>query len=476
MHTSTKRRWTVASGAALAAALLVTSSAPARAQGGATDARWQAWLGCWAPATRVVPPRSTAAAPLLACVVPATGSTGVDIATISDTQVVTSDRVEATGERRPFSREGCTGWASAQWSPDGRRVYLRSEYSCAGGLERRVSGLMAMSAKGDWLDVQAVTTGDRTAVRSLRYRLTEAPATLPAEVAEGLPRRGPDASLALTAAVAPITTEDVVEASRLVDPAVVEAWLGERGQGFQLSGARLLALADAGVPGSVTDVMVALSYPHNFTVGTAGIQPAPWPVDDTRGVSGAYGYVPYGGWDPYAYYSPYGLDPYFRGGLAFGGGFGCGPFGYSALYNCGSYGYGYSPYGQFGYGGYGYNPYGYNPYGYYDGYNGWRYGGGIIVIQGSGAASQPHGRVVNGRGYTQEGAGASSGRSVQPRPPREASTAGSPSGSRSSSSGSSSGGAQPSSGGSSSGGSSSGGSAGSSSSGRRAVQPKPPSH
>ena len=452
MTASTGTKWIVA-------ALLVAVSAPARAQSVPTDARWQAWLGCWAPAARVVVPSSTAAAPLLACVVPATGSTGVDIATIADTQVVTSDRIEATGERRPFTREGCTGWASAQWSPDGRRVYTRSEYSCAGGLERKVSGLMAMSSKGDWLDVQAVTTGDRTAVRVLRYRLSDPPATLPAEVAAGLPRRGPDFGLALTAAAAAITPEDVVEASRQVNPAVVEAWLGERGQGFQLNGRHLLALADAGVPGGAIDVMVALSYPRNFSVGTTGIQPAP--VDGSRGISGAYGSASFGGWDPYAYYSPYGLDPYFRSGMAFGG-----PFGYG--------GYGYNPYG---YSPYGYNPYGYNPYGYNSGYNGWMYGGGVIVIQGSSAASQPHGRLVNGRGYTQggssSGGGATAGRGAQPRERTQPSTSGSGSGSaQPRSGGSSSSGSQPSSGGSTSSGSSS---SGSSSSEPRTAHPKPPS-
>lgn len=449
MTASTGTKW-------IMAALLVAVSAPARAQSVPTDARWQAWLGCWAPAARVVAPRSSAAAPLLECIVPATGSAGVDVATISDTLVVMRDRVDATGERRVFSREGCTGWASAQWSPDGRRVYTRSEYSCAGGLERKVSGLMAMSAKGDWLDVQAVTTGDRTAVRVLRYRLSEPPATLPAEVAAGLPRRGPDASLALTAAAAAITPEDVVEASRQVDSAVVEAWLGERGQGFQLDGRRLLALADAGVPGGAIDVMVALSYPRNFTVGTIGIQQqSPWPEDGSRGISGAYGSAPYGGWDPYAYYSPYGLDPFFRSGMAFGG-----PFGY----------------GGYGYGGYGYNPYGYNPYGYNSGYNGWMYGGGVIVIQGSNAAaSQPHGRLVNGRGYTQGGSSASNpSRGAQPRVRTEPSTSGSGSGSaQPRSGGSSSSGSQPSSGGSSSSGSSS---SGSSSGGGRTAHPKPPSN
>ena len=470
MSASTKATWTVVS--AFAAALLVAGSMPARAQTTATDARWQAWLGCWAPATRAVPPRSTAATPLYACVVPAAGSSGVDVATVADTEVVTSDRIEATGERRAFAREGCTGWASAQWSPDGDRVYTRSEYSCAGGLQRTVSGLMALDASGDWLDVQSVTTGGKSAVRVLRYRAVEPPASLPAEVAAALPRRGPAASMARTAAAAPITTADVVDATHAVDPAVVEAWLGERGQGFQLNGTRLLALSDAGTPGGVIDVMVALSYPRNFTVGTGGVQPAPsaWPSDGTRGLSGAYGYGMSGGWDPYGYYSPYGLDPWFRSGMAFGNPYACGAFGYSGIYGC-PFGYGAYGLSPYGYGGYGYNPYGYRPYGgVYGGYNGWMYGGGLVVIQGTSTASQPHGRVVNGRGYTQGGVTSGTSRDAQPRQRPEPNTSGSGSGSQPRSSGGSSG-----SSGSSGANSSSGSSSGSSSSGGRTAHPKPPS-
>jgi hypothetical protein len=225
--------------------------------------------------------------------------------------------------------------------------------------------------------------------------------------------------------------------------------------------------------------MVALSYPRTFTVGTAGIQQqASGPADESRGISGAYSSAPYGGWDPYANYSPYGLDPYFRSGMAFGNPYACGPFGYSGMYNCDAYnpyGYGAYGYGRGGYGGYGYNPYGYNAYGYNGGYNGWMYGGGIIVIEGNGAASQPHGRVVAGRGYTQgSGSASTAGRDAQPRPRIEPSgTTGSGSSPQPRSSGGSSGGSQPSSGGSSS---SSGSSSGSSTGGGRTAHPKPPSN
>ncbi len=195
----------------------------------------------------------------------------------------------------------------------------------------------------------------------------------------------------------------MVEAAWRLDAPVVEAWLAERGQGWSgLNARQLTQLADAGVPGSVTDVMVALSYPRTFAVNAASRQAEFRPSQDARGASVTYGYSPYGSSD---YYSPYGWDFY-------------GPFGLRTLSRFGYDSYLYGGYGY--YAPYGYNPYGYNPYGYYQGYGGYYYyGGGLVVIDVSGSAP-PHGRVVNGRGYTQDPNGNGSGggtRTAHPRPP-----------------------------------------------------------
>jgi len=438
------RRWSLA-GACLLAALVLVRAVPAAAQDAQPDPRWQAWIGCWEPANRPSPSPGGAARAFLVCVVPAGAASAVDVVTVADTEVVARERVEATGERRALTRDGCTGWESAQWSPDGRRVFLRSEYACPRSLPRRSSGLMALSAEGDWLDVRAVTAGDKTGVRVLRYREAGAVATLPPVIAAALEAGAAAAGAARMAAAARVATADVVEASQQLDAAVVEAWLAERGQGFTIDGRRLVELADAGVPEPVIDVMVALSYPRVFTVNAATRQGEFRPEPETRGTAGSYGAAPYG-WGS-NYYSPYGWDSYWPS-----------PYGYFS-----PYAYGWNGYSPYGYGAYGYGPYGYSGYGGFGGYYG---GGGVIITVNGGGTGQatPHGRVVNGRGYSQ---GSGTGTDARPRERQEGSTSGS------GAAPASRGGGTPSSGGSAT--PSSGGSSGQGSSGGRTAHPRPPS-
>jgi hypothetical protein len=153
-----------------------------------------------------------------------------------------------------------------------------------------------------------------------------------------------------------------------VDRPVVEAWLLERGQGFELDAKRLVALADAGVPGTVTDLMVALSNPKVFAINRSAREAELMRQMGQTAVTGrtvpVYAYSPFG-WGPYgSYYSWYGNR----------------------------YGYGYGP-------GYGYG------YG-----NGWYYGNTpIIIVNRNDAGSGSNGgatvttrpRMVNGQGYTE---------------------------------------------------------------------------
>jgi hypothetical protein len=417
----------------LAAELVAGTAAPARAQAPGTDPRWQAWLGCWAPTAAQTRQQGASPRALLVCVVPAAGSTGVDVATVADTEIVSRDRIEATGEHRDVTRDGCTGWESAQWSNEGVRVYLRSELTCQGNLRRRSNGVMALSPEGEWLDARSVTSGKRTGLRVLRYGAAPLPAALPAEIAAAL--RGSEAARggAATPATAGLTTADIAEESRQLDAVVVEAWLAETGQDFAMDGRRLIEAKRAGVPGDVIDVMVALSYPRVFTVNPASGQAEfRQPAEGARAPSG-YTYAGPGyssSWGGY-YYSPYGWDSWWP--------------------------YGWNPYSPFysPYGAYGYSPW----YGGYGGwYGGWYYGGGggVLIVQGNGPAVN-HGQVVKGRGYTQ--GGGSTGRDAHPRSTPSARSDGSDSGGRRSSGGSpqpSSGGSQPA---SSGGGSNSGGSA-----------------
>ena len=180
----------------------------------------------------------------------------------------------------------------------------------------------------------------------------------------------------------PIGDADIIDASKHVSGAVIEAWLAENRKKFTMNGKRLTALAKAGVDDRVLDMLVALSYPGAFS-----IKPSPTMMGELA-IEGGFG-----------------------GGMVF---FGASPFlvGGSILDACNPYYYGLSLYGWDGcspYGFYG-SRFGFGPYDYYGG-GGWYVAGGgdgIIVGPIVPPSSQAHGQVVNGRGYVAGDSGSSS--------------------------------------------------------------------
>jgi hypothetical protein len=387
------------------------------------DARWQPWIGCWqpappqrsGPATFSAPRRSNAP---LVCIVPTQNGqpSSVSVVTIEKGKVVAQDTIVADGQSIAHSKDHCDGVESASWSPDGHRLYVTSDYTCPGNLKRTSSGLFAIAPNGDWVNVQSVDASGRKGVSTLRYADAGRPSDLPPDVAEALNAGGFETSTARVAAGAPLTTADVVEASHHVDPSVVEAWLIDRGQNFHIDAKQLVALSDAGLPGSVTDAMVAVSYPKAFMVNPSGVADASGVDSSADGVELQRSPAQKVDVMMVPAYSPYDYSPFMYG-----------PYGY--------YGLGYGPYGYspYGYPGYGYSAYGYAPYGaYYSPYAGYPLGyyGGVylnnqppvIVLRGQPAQ---RGYVVRGRGYTRTAPGsAGSNETAQPRsnvsPPAEA--------------------------------------------------------
>ena len=392
----------------VAAALLGAAAAPARGQETVIDPRWTAFLGCWEP---------TAASAPLVCVVPAAGVSAVDLVTIVNGEVAARERIAATGARHETTSDACTGWQTAEWSSRGQRVFLRSEDACAGGTTRNGTGVIAMSGEGEWLYIQGITVGKETGLRVLRYREAFSDTPLPSDVEDALRVGVTSVSRARAAAGARLSVEDVVEASRHVDAAVLEAWLAERAERFTLDAKGLIALANAGVPTRVIDLMVALSYPKSFAINAAlrqGERRAAPPDSSDYGSAPATGFASS---DPLCYTS-YLMDPYASSY--------CRDFGYRR----------YSPFGFDGYG------YGYYPGGYPI----------TIVFSGTGGSGRPHGRVVNGNGYARGGDPDPAQATPRPTEPR-----------------------WPSSGGTGSTGSASGSSSGSSGSGeQRTAKPRPP--
>ena len=347
-------------------------NAPAAA---ASDARWQAWYGCWsaAPDSAEGAGAGLRGESAVTCVTPAGGS-AVEVTTVAGGKVAARDRLDASGVQRRFDRDGCTGWEKGEWAADGRRVYLRTELACANNVRRTGDGVLAFTRAGEWLDVRGATVGGYTGVRTVRYRPALEPSGLPAEVAAALKGRSLGVETARAAVSGPATTADVVEVTRRAGAPVAAAWVAELRQRFAIDARQLAALANAGVPGSVTDVLVATTFPQRFALGPSGAERTLRESRDANDARGRPGPVAvlmspmYGGW---------GWD-----GLGFG------PFGYNTL---------------------GYNALGYNAWntGYYPRGGYWGTGPVVIVRPGP-TAGGDRPRIVPGRGYSQ-GDNASSG-------------------------------------------------------------------
>lgn len=390
--------------------------------------RWDAWMGCWR-AERAPTAAATASSPYV-CVSPTNRTSAVEVVTIDGSKILSRDTIDASGEAITSTAQGCQATKKGQFSADGRRVLLRSDVNCQDA-KRTTTGMLAIAPTGEWLDIQSVTAYGNTGIRVTRYHEARPSRTdsLPAEVQRQLDRSGAVAA-ARTLAGGSLAVRDIAEATRLVDTSVVQAWIVERGARFQLDASNLVSLAEAGVPGSITDVMVGVSYPGHFAVA----QPRSM---------GAYS-------DLSSLDSARIADRYIDDR--------CGLFSASS-YSCGRYGYGYG--GLYGYGLYGYNTYGggyYGPGYTYGGYYGGFYNAPVVVVKGDQQQAVSHGRIVNGSGYTPGSGSSSSGTASRPA----------------SSGSSSSGGSSGSSGSSGSGSASSGSSSGASSGGGRTAIPRPP--
>jgi len=391
--------------AALGLAVVATT---ASAQEARVGPKWLGWVGCW---TTSVPGASAAETAGVVCITPSgQGADAVDVTTIGDGKVVSSQRIDASGTERPLDAKGCTGVQRASWSADERRIYLRSSSTCD-GIKSTTSGILSMTASGEWIDVRGVSSYGSQSVRVARYRDAGIPASIPADVASALRERSAGFESARVAAGAPIGPSGVIEASRAADSTVVAAWLLEREQRFALDAKTLVQLAEAGVPGAVTDALVAVSNPGAFRFARASQQSDAITTDaPTTGRRVSATAFPY---DPWTWGS-LGLDYGYRYGYPYGS----------------RYGYGYGGYG-----------YGYNN-GYYGGY-----APPIIIVNGNNSQTESTAQRVKGRGYTQSG-GTTTGTARERPSSSTPARSPSPSPSGSSSSGSSSGGS--SSGGSSS--------------------------
>lgn len=331
--------------APLAAVVAIgTMASPTRAQ--EMDERWLPWTGCWLEVD------APADSPML-CVVPE----GEGVAVMAVTRAGPTQRSAWIGDgvTRPVSTAGCTGEEAAEFSSDGRRIYLRSRQTCEGEVERSTRSLIAMVDRDQWIYVRAMDVAGRSVAYVKQYRPAPATRVEGAGMVDDLAaveNRGEAADAARLAAAAPITVEAMIEANARTDPEAVRAWIAERGEPIRLDADRLVQLADAGVPPEVIDVAIAVSYPERFAVSR---EPQRDITDDRRA------FTP---WGYYGFFDPFYYDPYF--------------------YNLG-YRYPYSYY----------NPWRRSYFGY-------NYGPTVVVVQPTDGDDDGGGggRLVKGRGYT----------------------------------------------------------------------------
>jgi hypothetical protein len=308
------------------------------------DPRWAPWLGCWQIIDEtekeaetlddvlLALSRARASAGARVCVTPAAG--GVTMTTLVDDQPVLAETVIADGTQRPIDESGCKGWQRSSWSTRGARLFADAELDCPSQSPRKASAFSLMLSGPLWLDVQMIEAEGRKNLRVRRYHRSANQKQAAVLVDP------PKSPVALSSR---LSIEDVKEAVTKVAPETVQAAIYELKKGFDLTGDQLIQLDRAGVPDQIIDLMVAQSFPKQFTV--------------ERNTSSGGGWGPSGFDDMWPYYG----DPFF-----------------------------YTSY---------YAPFGYRYWGHYDPY--YFSGPGFVVIN---PPSQPqpsgNGRVVDGRGYT----------------------------------------------------------------------------
>lgn len=346
--------------------LLLALALPAAAQDGAdrpaataraadlTDDRWLPWMGCWQLWEEQVTPGDGAEFPerTVVCITPTGDGRGARLTARSDSDILVERTLVADGVRHPLTEGDCSGWERRDWSADGRRIFTRGEVRCGDDEPRRMSGISLLSNRSTWVDIQSVSVGEQGHMEIRRYnpaRDAEVSSDLQLPATRGVIRN------ARQTVAGRLTVPSVREAAAKADTPVVEALLTETQPRLDLDSATLIDLDDAGVDGSVIDVLVALAYPNRFVVERPS-------SGGRRGSGGGWG-----GFDPYS--------PAYQGSY-------WAPFGYSYL---GMYGYNSLR-----------NSYWYNPY-YY---NGWASRGPVVGGRAGDDAEIGSGRAVRGVGFT----------------------------------------------------------------------------
>ncbi len=391
-------------GALVGVAVLAVATADVGAQEtritARTDARLMPFLGCWR-ATDVGTPSPDLR---LTCVVPGSNASAVRVLDIDGDVVTERTVLDVSGATQRRQDGGCDVEASGRLAAEGPRVYLSQGVTCGGRTMRGTSVFDVLSASA-FIEVRALQKADGTVPPEPRVTQYDALGTPNlSEAARSVVGDVPMLSARQRELyVSPVTVAQIAEVSSAVNEPVARGWLTLRGQDatVAVTAKTLKSLRNAGVPGSVTDVLVALAYPRVFRLATSGEAEQTNPdslelrMRRERGRMAAAWCM--GGpmmcpwqWDPFFANSMWG-SPW---GLSYGG-----------WWN--GYGAGWGPFGN-GWVGNGWN-----------GWNGWgwggRFNGGFVPIFVGNRPPASTATVDRRRGYSagnQTGGGTASGGSV----------------------------------------------------------------
>ncbi len=217
---------------------------------------WSPFLGCWQS-------ESAEVAEGILCLV--TGGKDVEMLTIVEGSVEYREPFVADGLTRPIERDGCHGKESARFSDDRLRLYTASDIACPGEAPRRSTGIISMTGGAEWLDVRAIEVNGATTAWSQRYRRTDSRVLVDLGLVDANAPADRFALRGIGFASPQVTVDHVIDASRNVDGETVTGWLAEMGQEFaDLDAEDLIRMEDGGVPATVIDLVVAVSFPEHF--------------------------------------------------------------------------------------------------------------------------------------------------------------------------------------------------------------------
>ena len=302
-----------------AAALLLVLPGAGTSQEAGTRSGWQPYLGCW---SRTAAAEDAASQGVLCFV--ADGAE-VEMVTIAGGQITHREPFPADGRARDIEQDGCRGTETGRFSGDLRRIYVESDVTCEDGARVSTSGILTMTSSRDWIDVRAVERDGEVAAWSQRYTRAYGDHLAQVGLADGAADAPVWSRIPWSAHRDYVTVDEVIEAASQVHPQAVQAWLAESGANLAgLDADALIEMDDAGVPGEIIDMVVAVSFPSRFALnrqdaaGGADLRPrrtiwAGRPYDPFR-------YGSFGGYSPFGYglYSPYGYGGYY-GSYGYGG-------------------------------------------------------------------------------------------------------------------------------------------------------------